>query len=103
MPQVPHVVLLCCLKLIPKDVGPAQFWNGKGKTTPGGCPLFILHRKFHKTTVLERKVEIQSFLSARKEDRDRPNDAPDDGDPSEQPEEEEERAPPKDRSPHGSI
>jgi len=63
---------------------------------PGGCPVFINNLKFNKGVVLERNVEMESLFRARKEAPDRPDDAPEDGDPTELPEEEEGREPPKD-------
>jgi hypothetical protein len=59
----------------PSDVGYAHFWKGKGKMMPGGCPLFIASQKFNKAVVLERTVEMQNRFNAKKEDRDRPEDA----------------------------
>jgi TRIAD3 protein (E3 ubiquitin-protein ligase RNF216) len=79
-----------CRKLIPKDVGYAHFWKGKGKMPPGACPLFINSRQFNKMVVQERKAMIEGLFDARGNAPERPEIAEDDDDNDDEQEEEEE-------------
>jgi TRIAD3 protein (E3 ubiquitin-protein ligase RNF216) len=61
-----------CRQLIPKEVGYAHFWRGKGKKPSGACPLFINTRKFNKLEVEARKVEMESLFTEGQKKADTP-------------------------------
>jgi TRIAD3 protein (E3 ubiquitin-protein ligase RNF216) len=61
-----------CRKLIPRDVGYAHFWKGRGKIPPGVCPLFVDNKKFNRTVVRERKAMIEGLLDAKANEPEQP-------------------------------
>jgi hypothetical protein len=54
-----------CKKVIPKDVGYAHFWKGKGKPPAGACPLFMNNRKFNQQEVIVRRIEMETLFEAK--------------------------------------
>jgi TRIAD3 protein (E3 ubiquitin-protein ligase RNF216) len=87
-----------CRKLIPKEVGYAHFWKGRGKMPEGVCPLFINNRKFNKMVVQERKVMMEGLFGARQKAAAPVTATDEDEDEGEDDEEEEEEAEAEDDS-----
>jgi hypothetical protein len=80
VPQVPHMVLLLLSEAHSKRSSFCVILDMERQNDARRLTRLHQSRNFNKTIVLERKVGMQTLFNARKEDPDRPDDAPDDGD-----------------------